>query len=205
MIFQLRGLLISVRKPELSDIEVMSRWLSSDAYRINLGGMDGGGELNYQALAFKAIEANANDQSSQIWYLVEDRFSREPVALAILSRIDWKNRHAEYSHIVGEEKYRSKLVAADMSVVMNNYFFYQLNLNKIYSYIFAGNQAAIRLTQFGSKADGILRQHRLQGSKATDVHLHCITRAEFSEFIREHASGLLRKHLKYGLLSCPGI
>ena len=203
MIFEIAGLFIVVRKPEIADLPVLSRWLASELYCTNMGGVPSMSEQFYHEQACAMLQANANDRSDKIVYLVFDRFTQQAVALSLLSQIDWKNRHAEHSYLVGEESYRSKMVAGDLNMVMNNYFFSQLNLNKIYSFIFDFNQAALRLTGFGGSAEGILKQHRRYNGVAMDVHVYSITSREFSEFVHQHAAGLLRKHIHYGLLPAP--
>lgn len=204
MIFELKGLFISVRKPEILDIPILSGWLASDVFCENLGGVAGMPNSYYEEFAYKLLESNANDLSTRTCYLISDRFTKLPIGLSILSRIDWKNRHAEHCYIIGDEGHRSKFIAADLNMIMNNYFFYQLNINKIYSYIFEDNKASIRLTAFGAKFDGTLVRHRKHHTKTFDVHIYSLTKSEFKEFVCEHAEGLLRKYFNHGLISCIG-
>lgn len=202
MIFTLPGLLISIRKPEFSDLDYLRQLLSLDIYSTNLGGVAGMSGEYYETKAMKILEDNANDQSINKYYLIEERFKKTPIGLSILTQIDWKNRHAEHSYIISDKKYRSKLFAGDINVVMHNYFFYQLNLNKIFGYIFDNNMAAIRMMEFGSKYDGRLRMHRVQRQIATDVHVFSITEAEFADFVQNNSNGILKKHIVRGFIRC---
>ena len=203
MMFTLPGLVITVRKPELDDIACIAAWLASPAYLDNIGGQRDMPFSHYESEACRILQDNANDQSNNKYYLAADRFSGKPIALAMLCKIDWKNRHAEYTYIVGDDSYRGKLAAGDLNMVMYNYFFNGLNLNKVYGYVFAPNAASLRLNLFGGRLDGTLRQHRRTGSGAVDVHVLSIMAGEFADFVREHAATLLKKHLERGLIAWP--
>lgn len=200
MIFLLQGLVIRIRKPEIRDIEIMTKWLASDAYVDNISGVKGMDTDHYRRKAEAMLQDNADDCSLNKYFLAEDRFNGNPIGLAMLCKIDWKNRHAEYAFIIGNDSYRSRLAAADMNVVMYNYFFNELNLNKVYGYIFATNTVSLRMHAFGGSQDGTLRHHKMKDGKPTDVHVLCISRREFAEFVDRHAPTLLKKHIDRGLI-----
>lgn len=203
MIFSLPGLVVTVRKPELEDVACIAAWFASPAYLDNIGGRRDMPPGYYEKEAFRIVQENANDHSANKYYLAEDRFSGKPVALAMLCKIDWKNRHGEYSFIVGDDGYRTKLAAGDLNVVMYNYFFNGLNLNKVYGYVFAPNAASLRLNLFGGSLDGTLRRHRHSGGEALDVHVLSILGSEYASFVRLYAATLLKKHLDRGLIAWP--
>jgi RimJ/RimL family protein N-acetyltransferase len=149
------------------------------------------------------LQDNADDFSNNKYFLAEDRFTGHPVALAMLCKIDWKNRHAEYAYIIGERDYRAKLTAGDLNLILYNHFFNGLNLNKVYGFVFASNAVSHRMNSFGGACDGTLRMHRFQGSLPSDVCVFSITRAEFAGFVNRHADTLLKKHVTRGLIQCP--
>lgn len=200
MIFLLHGLVTRIRKPEVRDIETMAMWLASSSYVDNISGFKGMNADHYRRKAEAMLQSNADDCSLNKYFLVEDRFNGNPVGLAMLCKIDWKNRHAEYAFIVGDERYRSRLTASDMNVVMYNYFFNELDLNKVYGYVFDANTVSLRMHAFGGSQDGTLRQHKMKDGKPIDVHLFCISRREFDAFVGRHASTLLKKHIDRGLI-----
>ncbi len=203
MIFQLPGLVVNVRKPEIADVARMAQWLSSDSYVDNFGGIRCSGPEFYEAQAERMLQDNADDLSSNKYFLAEDRFTGHPVALAMLCKIDWKNRHAEYAYIIGESNYRAKLIAGDINVILYNYFFNGLNLNKVYGYVVASNTLSHRMNSFGGSQDGTLRMHRFKGSVATDVHVFSITKTGFTGFVNKHVNTFLKKHVTRGLIKWP--
>lgn len=201
MIFQLPGLMVNIRKPEIADIPRMAQWLSSDGYIENFCGTRTADFSFYEKQAMDMLQKNADDFSGNKYFLAEDRFSGRPIGLAMLCKIDWKNRHAEYSYIVGEIDYRSKLVAGDVNMVLYNHFFNNLNLNKVYGFVVDANAVSQRMNGFGGSHDGTLRMHRIGSSGvATDVHVFSITKSSFSDFVNKHAHTLLAKHIARGLI-----
>ncbi len=201
MIFRLPGLLVTIRKPELEDIPTIASWLATDRYVENFFASAIADEHRQLNQAEQMLQDNADDSARSKYFLVEERFERSPVALAMLCKIDWKNRHAEYAYLVGEERYRTSLIAGDMNVVLLDYFFHELNLNKVYGFVGVSNHASLRLNHFGGKHDGTLRMHCFRGAPAAvDVEVFSITRADYAGFVRQHAHTLLCKHLSRNLI-----
>ncbi len=201
MIFALRGLIVKVRKPEIGDIERIAKWLSSDLYLENFGRIRKLESLEYIKQAEKILQDNANDFCPNKYYVVEDRFKKRPVGLAMLCKIDWQNRHAEYAYIIGERECRGKMFAGDLNITLFNYFFHGLNLNKVYGFVLSGNKASQRMNNFGGSHDGLLRMHQFQNSGvAADVHVFSTTKREFEIFVSEQADTLLRRHISRGLI-----
>lgn len=206
MIFSLEGLVVNVRKPEIDDLACITRWLSSDAYLDNFGGIPLAEPAVYETQAEKILQDNADDSCPNKYYLVEDRFTSRPIALAMLCKIDWKNRHAEYAYIIGENQYRGKMFAGDLNVTLYNYFFNTLNLNKVYGFVVSGNMASQRMNSFGGSCDGTLRMHCFRDSGiAMDVKVFSITKNEFKDFVNEYADTLLRRHISRGLIKSWGV
>lgn len=203
MIFQLRGLMVNIRKPEIEDVACIARWLSSDAYINNFSRRHGMKLSFYTEQAEEMLQSNANDFSPSKCFLIEDRFSGLPVALATLCKIDFRNRHAEYAYIIGESHYREKMIAGDLNIILYNHFFNNLNLNKVYGFVVSGNISSYRIHDFGGSHDGTLKMHRFtESSLAADVDIFSITKTEFSVFIKKYANTLLKKHIDRGLIEC---
>lgn len=203
MIFMLQGLVVTVRKPEIDDIDTLAAWLASDEWTRHLGGNGDEAPAWHRQRAQAMLQDNADDTSPNKYFFVADRFSGAAVGLAMLCKIDWKNRHAEYACIIGSAQHRNGMAAGDMNMVMYNYFFNQLNLNKVYGYVFDSNTPSLRMNSFGGSRDGTLRGHRRYRGAAIDVHVFCLSRRDFAAFVDQHAATLLRKHLARGLVQAP--
>ncbi|MEQ1629624.1 MAG: GNAT family protein [Gallionella sp.] len=196
MFFRLRGMVSSVRKPELTDVDNLKKWLASPDFGTYLGGITGESDQYYENLVGVMLNENADEYSLTKHYIIEDLFTERAIGLWTLSRIDWKNKNLQSSYIIGEKQFRGSLVAGDVNIVMINYIFEELNIHKIYSYTYDNNQVAQRMNNFGGTHDAILKAHKYINGIAVDVHVHSLTRGAFDEFVRKHATGVLRRHIQ---------
>lgn len=202
MIFHFPGLVLDLRKPEISDLQTLSGWIALPDFINQVGGAELDGPTAYRTRAEQMLQQNADEQCTNKYLLAIDKAHGTPIGLVMLCKIDWKNRHAEYAYIIGNMRYRGSLATGDMNVTVYNYLFRELNLNKVYGFVFDANLASMRLNHFGGQLEGTLRRHRRHGQVIRDVHVFSITRDEFAGFIKRHADGVLRKHIKHGLIQC---
>jgi RimJ/RimL family protein N-acetyltransferase len=196
VIFTLDGLLVRVCKPEIADLPLLEAWIACADYQRNIA--------HTAAPARRAaamLQENADDQALSKHFLIQERFGLRPIGLWSITSIDWKNRHAESSYYLAPEA-RGKALAGDVNVVMCNYLFNELNLNKVYSYTYQFNDASLRMNGFGARHDGTLRRHRRHGGAQVDVQLFSLTRGDFQRFVSTHQRGLLRKHAERKLITC---
>lgn len=203
MIFNIPGLVLDLRKPEISDIQTISSWIALPEFINQVGGLAFDTSAGYITRSEQILQENADEHCTNKYFLACDKVHGVPVGLVMICKIDWKNRHAEYAYIIGNQRYRGSLFTGDMNVIVYNYLFFGINLNKVYGFVFDENHAAMRINHFGGKLEGTLRRHRRYGTSTRDVHVFSITRAEFCIFIKHHASGVLRKHIARNLIQCP--
>jgi RimJ/RimL family protein N-acetyltransferase len=203
MIFNHAGLTLVLRKPELSELGILTDWIDSADYCRMLDGARANAHTSSVDRARAMLQDNADDHSTSKYLLAADRHNGEPIGLARICHLDWKNRHAEYSYIIGNTNYRGTLAAGDMNVTVYHYLFKELALQKVYGYVFEGNAASTRMNLFGGQIDGHLRLHEPTEEGFFDVTLFSITFEEFDKFIRSNAKGVLRKHIAQGLIQCP--
>jgi RimJ/RimL family protein N-acetyltransferase len=155
--------------------------------------------------AYAMLQANADDASTSKYFLAIDKPSGEPLGLAMISKIDWKNRHAQYSYIIGNTRFRGSLSAGDMNVTVYGYLFSEWNMNKVYGYVFDGNNASTRINTFGGSLDGKLIRHEPVSEDYKDVQIFSVLRHEFSDFVKNNAKGVMRKHIASGLILCSSL
>jgi RimJ/RimL family protein N-acetyltransferase len=202
MIFTLDGLTVTLRKPESNDASVIASWISSSDYADNIGGDAFQSPEVALEKVRQMLQDNADDLAPNKYLIAVNRRTGSPIGLVTICKIDWKNRNAEMVYIVGDASTRGGLAAGDINVVVHNHLFYDLNLYKVYGYVFDHNAAALRFSRFGGKFEGTLRRHRIHRGRISDVHVFSITRDEFSRFVGHHARTLLRRHIEQGLIKC---
>lgn len=201
MIFLASGLLIDLYKPNLDDLDGMAAWLELPEFATHVGGRVYGDRSRYRAYAQRLLQSNADDASGATKVLMaKARADGAPVGMALLSHIDWRNRHAQCSYIIGDVRHRTTLMAGDFNVTLYHCLLRQLGFNKIYGYVYANNPASLRLCGFGGHLEGTLRQHRAVEGGREDVLVYSMTQHDFTEFVRRNAAGVLRKHVARGLL-----
>lgn len=108
-----------------------------------------------------------------------------------LSKLDWKNRNAELAIFIGEKELWSKGVGSEALILLLDYAFNVLGLNKVYLRVFEYNERAIKsYLKVGFKVVGRLRQQRLRGGKYWDEIIMDILAEEFEE---KHESRIKKK------------
>lgn len=203
MIFHFPGLVLDLRKPEISDIDILADWLASPDFIRHVDGPDLEDALAYRARVEEMLQENADESCSNKYLMAVHKSQGTPIGLAMICKIDWKNRHAEYAYVIGNQRYRGSLAAGDMNVTVYNYLFRELNLNKVYGYVFEDNIASLRINEFGGRLDGTLRKHLRRDGVRRDVRVFSITRQEFADFVQRNSKTVLRKHIARGLIKCP--
>lgn len=103
----------------------------------------------------------------------------EPVGLAGLINIDYKNSKAEDYMIVGNTSYKRRGIATKAGTLIALYCFETLKLNKLYAFIEVGNQSLGLDLKRGFNVEGFLRQSLRKGDK----------------FVDRYVLGMLRQHL----------
>jgi len=92
-----------------------------------------------------------------------------PVGTIGLLDIDSKNQKAEYYIAMGENSFKGKGVAKEASVLILQYGFEKLNLNRIYLYTETGNIGAQRLFErVGFVKEGLIREDIVSHGKYVD-------------------------------------
>lgn len=132
---------------------------------------------------------------SQRFYLIEvwygDGTSSELIGTTSLFDIDWRSRTANYGRLLIHENYRGQGYGLEAEFLLLDYAFNHLNLNKIWSEIFAYNEAALKLHEkTGFKIEGVLHQHVYKGGEYVDLVRIGLLAKEFSVY-----EGALRKEL----------
>src|ERR1039457_218116 len=65
----------------------------------------------------------------------------EPIGTIGLDAIDFKNQRAEYGNVlIGDTRYRGQGLAKEASIILLNYAFFQLNMNRLSLYVSTSNE-----------------------------------------------------------------
>ena len=116
------------------------------------------------------------DDNTRIDCVIE--YDNIPVGVIGLLGIDDKNKKAEYYITIGDKQYKHKGIATKASLLILEYAFEALELNKVYLNVDADNEIACRLYErVGFACEGYFREDLLRRE-------HLIDRKRYA-FLRE--------------------
>jgi UDP-4-amino-4,6-dideoxy-N-acetyl-beta-L-altrosamine N-acetyltransferase len=128
------------------------------------------------------FERLLNDAAQQL-FIICTRRDGSAIGTMGLSNIDFANQSAELGNcLIGDSDARGKGYAKAATQLMLKYCFKRLNMNRVYLYVYANNQPAVRLyEQCGFTLEGTLRAAQFEDGRYQDVLLMSILRGEFAQ------------------------
>ena len=106
---------------------------------------------------------------SRVW-IIELTETSEPVGILSLSDIDLVHRRACWAYYIASEAAKGKGLAKTLELNLYRYVFEEMQLNRLWCEVLAFNDRVVSLHErFGSKVEGVLRQHILKNGEKHDV------------------------------------
>ncbi len=103
------------------------------------------------------------------------------IGLTAILNIDWKNRKAELSMLIGNKEYWGQGYGRESVRTMLNHIFNNMGLNKVYGRIIDYNQAALKMDlKAGYSQEGNIKDDIMIQGEFHDRYLIGITKAEFN-------------------------
>lgn len=113
-------------------------------------------------------------------FIVCLRESDIPIGYEGFLNIDTKNSKAESYMAIGDKEYWGKGYARDAREVLLRYAFEELGLNKVYSYIWSGNDKMIGLNKsVGFQIEGLLRDEIFSHGQFRDRYIMSILKEDY--------------------------
>lgn len=121
-----------------------------------------------------------------------------PIGLIHLFDLNWQARKVELGIVIGEKDYRGLGHAFDSLVVICDYIFNRLNMNKVYIKV---NEADERLIRFckkgGFEVEGILKDEVFQGGRFYNLVYMTLFQKTFQErykdYFKDHSMSLSKR------------
>ena len=102
----------------------------------------------------------------EIWHRKDDL----PIGTAGLGDINWFNRNANLFVTIGESEYWGQGIGVEVSKLLINYGFEELNLHKIYAGIYTPNKRSLRTAEkIGLKYEATLKEQIYVDGEFVDV------------------------------------
>ena len=116
-------------------------------------------------------------------FIVCDKETDTPIGYGGLIGIDYKNSKAESYMGIGNLNYQGKGLGVEIREVLLNYAFDELNLNKVYAYVWEENQPMLELNKkVGFKIEGLLREDILSHGELRSRYIMGILKDEYLEY-----------------------
>jgi len=154
---------IIFRKVKESDLEKIRSWRTKpevSRYMYTDPSITAEEQLQW----FRRIDS---DSTKKYWIVNVDG---QDLGLALLYDIDLRNKRASWAYYIGEENYRGIGVGKNIELNILSYVFDTLSLNKLCCEVLVENERVVKIHEkFGSKVEGIRRQHVLKGDEYKDI------------------------------------
>ncbi|WP_026897144.1 GNAT family N-acetyltransferase [Daejeonella oryzae] len=167
---------IYLRPMEIADVRIKVKWLNDEQVRKTLGFSD----YPVSLLATEAWLKKVAGDSKRKDFMLCLQENDEPIGFCGIKNIDLVNLKAESYLGIGNIDYWGKGIGLETKKVLLDYSFNFLNLNKVYSYHQADNEAMIKINlKLGAQREGLLREEiRLEG-EMKDMVLMSVLRKDY--------------------------
>ncbi len=121
-------------------------------------------------------EGVKTDAMFEIWH----KEDKKPIGTAGLGEINWANRNANLYVVIGEPEYWGLGIAPEISKMLIEYGFEELNFHKIYAGIYSPNKRSLRTAEkIGFKYEATLREQIFVNGEYVDVIKFAIFKEEW--------------------------
>ena len=191
------GRKIQLRKPEESDVDKLIHWLQDPLFIKYLYGsqLQSRHELNQHA--YQILNQNAKDTNTELTLLMESK-KHEAFGLIMFKNINWKDRNAEYNVAIGVPQFRNSFNGIEANLLALIIGFYELNLHKIYGYVYHNNASQRHIIETAGHYEGTLRKHYYRDGAFVDLNVYSFFSAEFKDLLLSLKDTVLKKTFQQG-------
>ncbi len=121
------------------------------------------------------------NESTRRTFIIENK-EGVVIGLTAILNIDWQNRKAELSMLIGEKEYWGQGYGRESVRTMLNHIFNIMGINKVYGRIIDYNQGALKMDLgAGYSQEGYIKDDIYLQGEFHDRYLVGITRSEFNK------------------------
>ena len=159
---------LGLRAVEKEDLPLFRDWRNLTNFRRNFR------EVRELSLTDQEAWFDSLQKTKHINYMftIVDLKTNEAIGAAGLLYIDWINRSADFSFYIGKDNHYidDKGIAEEAAILLIDYGFKNLNLNKIWMELYEFDTKKINFftKKFNFKQDGLLRQNCFEDGKYWD-------------------------------------
>lgn len=168
----IKGKAVNIRILQKSDSEVVRFWKNS--------------EHNYKYFANRTfindirqekwINSKLNDSSS-LYFIIIEKKSGKLIGMTLLEDIDQRNRTACWGIYIGDLEFRKRVFALEATMLILDYAFSYLNLNKVYGNTLSSNPRGRSFHSLvGFNEEAVFKNHLYIDGKYVDLIWICLFR-----------------------------
>ncbi len=118
-----------------------------------------------------------NNPHEKYWIINVDS---KNIGVVSIYNIDFNNQRASWAYYIGENGFSGKGIGKQVELNILKYVFTKLKLNKLCCEVFSFNEKVIEIHQkYGSKIEGVLRQHIFKNGAFFDVVIMGVLREDW--------------------------
>ena len=161
---------------ELTDVKIKVRWVNNELVRKTLAFSD----YPVSELATETWLRKAATDDKRKDFIICLKKNDEPIGFCGIKNIDLFNQKAESYLAIGDVNYWGKGLGYETKKALLNYSFDHLNLNKVYSYHQADNEAMIKINmKLGAHNDGLLREDMRINGEMKDMVIISVLKQDY--------------------------
>ena len=127
----------------------------------------------------KAYVESIQKSQTDLVFAIRDKTTDEHVGNVSLQGINWVNKSAELAILIGEKSAWGKGLGSECYLLLLDYAFNTLNLNRVSSGQTSRNIGMIKIcTKAGMKKEGVLRAVLFKDDEYLDVEVYAILKSE---------------------------
>jgi len=172
----IQGEKIDLLPLNISNVEIYVKWVNRPKIR-KFGRSVIPKTVEQWKKLIHAEEKGIKDSVSlEIWH----KSDQKPIGELGLFNINWFDKKAYIGLSIGEIDYWNQGICTEALKLITNYAFAELNLNKLYSYIFAPNKASCRCVEKnGFIREAILKKDVFIDGKYEDTYFYSIFKEDW--------------------------
>ena len=169
---------IIIRKSNFDDCEIFTKWEQQDYIKEFLSINE---ERTYEEVVREFVLREQDFTNQQYTITLKDE---EPIGRVYLSRISEESDSVDITRIyIGEKHYLGKGYGREAMVLLLDYCFNELKMERVSLDHYSGNAAAGLYLKLGFKYEGIMRNAAKRDNKYFDLHLMSMLKEEYKKNI----------------------
>ncbi len=169
---------IIIRKSNFDDCEIFTKWEQQDYIKEFLSINE---DRTYEEVVREFVLREQDFTNRQYTITLKDE---EPIGRVYLSRISEESDSVDITRIyIGEKDYLGKGYGREAMVLLLDYCFNELKMERVSLDHYSGNAAADLYLKLGFKYEGIMRNAAKRDNKYFDLHLMSMLKEEYKKNI----------------------